>query len=113
MRPLLQQIHTAFIYGSIAKKEEMSTSDVDIMIITASDYRVSAKTGHHALTFEIAGLILGERFQEYFDFFDVCRRKRNIVDYDLTDVASMSELKELIEKVREFRRIVYDWLEKE
>jgi len=34
------------------------------------------------------------------------------VDYDLTDVASMSELKELIEEVQEFRLIVYDWLEK-
>jgi len=83
------------------------------MIIAASGYRVSAKTGHHALAFEIAGLILGERFQEYFDFFDVCRRKRNIVDYDHTDVANMSELKELIEKVQEFRHIIYDWLEKE
>lgn len=83
------------------------------MIIAASGYRVSAKIGHHALAFEIAGLILEERFQEYFDFFDVCRRKRNIMDYDHTDVASMSELKELIEKVQEFRRIIYDWLEKE
>ena len=83
------------------------------MIIMLSNYRVSSKTGHHALTFEIAGLILGERFQEYFNFFDVCRRKRNIVDYNLTDVASISELKELIEKVKEFRRIVYDWIEKE
>jgi len=83
------------------------------MIITVSGYRVSAKTGHHALTFEIASLIIGERFQEYFDFFDVCRRKRNIVDYDHTNVTSRSELKELIEKVQEFRRIVYDWLEKE
>lgn len=83
------------------------------MVITASDYCVSAKTGHHALTFKIAGLILGERFQDYFDFFDVCQRKRNIMDYDLTDVASMSELKEIIEKVQEFGRIIYDWLEKE
>ncbi len=33
LQPLLQQIHTAFIYGSIARREEMSTSDVDIMII--------------------------------------------------------------------------------
>jgi DNA-binding transcriptional ArsR family regulator len=33
LQPLLQQIHTVFIYGSIARKEEMSTSDVDIMII--------------------------------------------------------------------------------
>ena len=86
--------------------------NISRMVIAASDYRVSAKTGHHALTFEIAGLILGERFQGYLDFFEVCRRKRNIVDYDLTDVASMSELKELIEKVQDFRRIVYDWLEK-
>jgi len=61
------------------------------LVITASDYRVSTKTGHHALTFEIAGLILGERFQEYLDFFDVCRRKRNIVDYDLTDLVRRSK----------------------
>jgi predicted nucleotidyltransferase len=33
LQPLLHQIHTAFIYGSIARKEEVSTSDVDIMII--------------------------------------------------------------------------------
>ncbi len=33
LQPLLQEIHTAFIYGSIARKEEMSTSDVDILII--------------------------------------------------------------------------------
>jgi DNA-binding transcriptional ArsR family regulator len=33
LQPLSQDIHIAFIYGSIAKKEEMSTSDVDIMII--------------------------------------------------------------------------------
>ena len=33
LQPLLQQIHTAFIYGSIARREEMSTSDVDVMII--------------------------------------------------------------------------------
>jgi hypothetical protein len=82
------------------------------MIITVSNYRVSTKTGHHALTFEIADLILGKKFQKYFDYFDVCRRKRNIVDYDLTDVASMSELKDIIRKVQEFRLIVYDWLEK-
>lgn len=83
------------------------------MIIAVSGYRVSAKTGHHALTFEIAGLILGDKFQDYFDFFDVCRRKRNIVDYDLTDVVSISELEAILEKVQEFRHIVYDWLEKE
>ena len=33
LQPLLQQIHTAFIYGSIARREEISISDVDIMII--------------------------------------------------------------------------------
>jgi hypothetical protein len=83
------------------------------MVIAASDYRVSSKTGHHALTLEVASLILGEKFKEYFDFFDVCRRKRNIVDYDLTDVVSISELKSLLKKVKEFRHIVHDWLEKE
>jgi len=41
--------------------------NISRMVITASDYRVSAKTGHHVLTFKIAGLILGERFQGYGD----------------------------------------------
>ena len=33
LKPLSKQIRFAFIFGSIARREEMSTSDVDIMII--------------------------------------------------------------------------------
>jgi len=33
LKPLLKTIKVAFIFGSIARREEMSTSDVDIMVI--------------------------------------------------------------------------------
>ena len=50
------------------------------LVVTAYGYRVSAKTGHHAITFEIAGIILGRKCKEYINLFDICRRKRNKKD---------------------------------
>lgn len=69
-------------------------------------YRVSGKIGHHRITFEVAGIILGSKSTFYMDFFDLCRRKRNKVDYDLADVVSESEVEELIEMVKRFQEFV-------
>lgn len=33
LKPLSQQINVAFVYGSVARGEELSTSDVDLMVI--------------------------------------------------------------------------------
>src|SRR6185295_18110277 len=33
LAPIASQIHIAFIYGSIAKQEDTSTSDIDLMLI--------------------------------------------------------------------------------
>lgn len=33
---MYEQIDLAFIYGSIAKKEEMASSDIDLLVITGS-----------------------------------------------------------------------------
>lgn len=34
INPITKQIHTAFIYGSIAKQEDTATSDIDLMVIS-------------------------------------------------------------------------------
>jgi hypothetical protein len=75
-------------------------------VIRKNGYRVSGKVGHHKITFDVASKILGESISKFVDFFDICRRKRNKVDYDLADVVSLTEVDELISTVKKFRTIV-------
>ena len=49
------------------------------MAIACAGYRVTAKTGHHKITFDSAILALGSGAVKYGDYFETCRRKRNIV----------------------------------
>ncbi len=72
-------------------------------VIRKNGYRVAAKVGHHRVTFLVAGDILGRQSRKHLDYFDVCRRKRNRLDYDATGVATETEVSELIQKVVEFK----------
>lgn len=74
--------------------------------IRKKGFRVSGKVGHHKITFDVASEILGKRVSNLMDYFDVCRRKRNKVDYDYADVVSQTEVDELIEVVKQFKKIV-------
>ena len=44
--------------------------------IACSGYRVSARAGHHAVTFEAATLVLGLESARFTGYFEACRRKR-------------------------------------
>jgi hypothetical protein len=44
------------------------------------------------------------------DYFDTCRRKRNLLDYDTANVVSDTEAKELLQKVEEFRHLLEAWI---
>lgn len=57
-------------------------------VIRKNGYRVAAKIGHHRITFMIAGELLGRAAKDHLDYFDLCRRKRNKVDYDLAGIAT-------------------------
>lgn len=46
------------------------------------------------------------------DYFDTCRRKRNSIDYDGSEIVSETEAEELLEKAKEFRTIIEEWIEK-
>lgn len=76
------------------------------LVIGSAGYRVVAKRGHHKVTFEAAAEILGKDANEILNYFDICRRKRNKVDYDMTDVVTETEVVELIEAVRNFKALV-------
>lgn len=82
------------------------------MAIACSGYRVSSnKTGHHRTTFEgVKNAITTRDVKKLADYFETCRRKRNLIDYDATEVASETEADELVKKGREFQTIVEDWI---
>lgn len=76
--------------------------------IRKNGFRVSGKVGHHQITFDVASEILGKKASRFIDYFDVCRRKRNKVDYDFADVVSLTEVDELISLVKQFKKIVFN-----
>ena len=81
------------------------------IVLACAGYRVSSGAGHHLRTFEAAKSALGTSGAENLaDYFDLCRRKRNNIDYDSAEVVSKTEATELLEKAREFQTLVEDWI---
>lgn len=76
-------------------------------VIRTQGYRVTGKIGHHKITFDVAAAILGKKSQDLIDFFDLCRRKRNKLDYDAADIVSETEVIELIKNTMLFRKLIF------
>jgi hypothetical protein len=81
------------------------------MAIACAGYRVTAKTGHHKITLYSANLALGPGAVKYGDYFETCRRKRNVIDYTRSHVATETEAREIVEKATEFGEFVEAWIQ--
>jgi uncharacterized protein (UPF0332 family) len=81
------------------------------MVIACSGYRVIAKTGHHKVSFDAITLTLGAAAGKYADYFERCRRKRNVIDYTRSHVATETEAQEVIQKATEFHEFVEAWID--
>ena len=81
------------------------------MAIACAGYRVTAKTGHHKISFDSVNLALDFSANKYADYFETCRRKRNVIDYTRSDVATETEAKEIVEKATEFYEFVEAWID--
>lgn len=80
------------------------------MATACAGYRVAAVPGHHALSFECAGLALGKQADKLVLFFDGCRRKRNVIDYTGVQIATSTEAAELLQRANEFGALVETWI---
>ena len=81
--------------------------------IACAGFRVSTGVGHHQKTFEAVKVAVGSAAVDSFaDYFETCRRKRNVIDYDAADLITESEADELVEKAREFQILIEDWIAK-
>jgi len=79
--------------------------------MACAGYRVTAKTGHHKISFDSIKLALGASADKYADYFETCRRKRNVIDYTRSLVATETETKEIVEKATEFYEFVEGWID--
>lgn len=80
------------------------------MAIACAGYRVTSKMGHHKISIESARLALGSSADKYADYFDTCRRKRNVIDYMRSHVATETEAKEILGKAIDFCQFVETWI---
>src|SRR5207247_6125914 len=81
------------------------------MAITCAGYRVTAKTGHHKVAIDSVKLAVGSTVDKYADYFDRCRRKRNVIDYTRSHVATESEANEIVRQATEFYDFVEAWID--
>jgi hypothetical protein len=81
------------------------------MAVAASGYRVVG-LGHHQTTLRAFPAAMGAQASPYAVHFEMCRRKRNQVDYDTTNAATETQTADLLKKAEEFRVLVKAWIEK-
>lgn len=81
------------------------------MVIASSGYRTAGQ-GHHQTTFEAIELAIGKPAASYAAFFETCRRKRNKVDYDMSGIATKTEVEQLIKEANDFLALVESWISK-
>jgi len=83
------------------------------MVIACAGYRTNSnKVGHHKTSFELVELIIGAPAAPLAAFFDICRQKRNKVDYDSAHLVTETEAAEIRTRVVEFQIVVEDWITK-
>ena len=82
------------------------------MTLAAAGYRLTKGHGGHERAFDVVRCVLRtEAIEDLCDYFDTCRRKRNDIDYDLADVVTNTELREILTKVPEYRTLIESWIQ--
>ena len=80
-----------------------------IILLYCNGYRAKG-AGSHFTVFQAMKDILGKDYAELADYFDACRSKRNITDYDYAGAISKKETEELIKEAINFQKFVLSYL---
>jgi hypothetical protein len=83
---------------------------LSLMVVRAAGYRPKSKGGHHANTF--AGLEVADAaFASRSIYFDGCRTKRNVSEYDYAGGVSQTDADGLLQAARDFEVEVEEWIQ--
>lgn len=81
------------------------------MVIAASGHRTNpVKPGHHKLTFEVAEDLIGTEAASLTAFFDICRKKRNNLDYHTSGAISDGDVAQIQKQARDYQVLVENWI---
>ena len=67
--------------------------------------------GHHSTVFEFLKEAMGPEIVPLADYFDTCRRKRNVTDYVGAGLISVTEAEDLLGEAREFAVQARSWIQ--
>ena len=81
------------------------------LILYCKEYKPKG-VGHHFVTLQSIKEILGKEYHPLIEYFDSCRVKRSISEYDRAREISESEVEELIEEASKFKEMVKEWVKK-
>ena len=79
------------------------------ILLRAEGYRTLGGA-HHYLTFEALGEIAGPEHAALVKYFQAARAKRNAAEYRRAGQIDADQAEELLEKTRQFRAWVVEWL---
>jgi uncharacterized protein (UPF0332 family) len=80
------------------------------ILLVAEGYRPDKNLAHYR-TLQAMPIILGQQKRADAEYLDMCRIKRNTVEYDCTGVATVRDATELIQFAQHLRDEVQTWLE--
>jgi hypothetical protein len=81
------------------------------IVLHAAGYRSkSGSGGHHWVTILSFPDLMGKNQKNRSDYFNACRAKRNITDYDRVGEISETDLEELLKETLEFKSDVITWI---
>ena len=78
--------------------------------VRAAGYRVKQTGGAHYNTFLAVEAAIGSSAAALAAYLDNCRVKRNELSYDAANLVSESDGDELLNRARELRVLVEDWI---
>lgn len=79
------------------------------ILLNCKGYR-SAGESHHLNTIRTIPIILGEKYLKLSRYFDHCRYKRNLSDYERIGSVSNKETQEILIEANNFFILVKEWL---
>lgn len=80
------------------------------IVLYAAGYRAGRGESKHYRVIQALPLVMGSQFSPKRDYFDNCRRKRNVSEYDAAGTISTKEADDLLQIAREFKTEVESWL---
>lgn len=80
------------------------------IVIHIAGYRVKSGSGHHWVTILSFPEVMNKNQKNRSNYFNACRAKRNVTDYDRVGEISEVDLEELLKEVLAFKNDVISWM---